>query len=79
MNTWHTWTGVGRSGQLCGGRLSSGWLCGGWQRGGWLSGGWRSGGCWFGPWIEQVTDEESCSGYPMILQHLYLCIKLYAE
>ena len=57
MSTWHTWTGVGRSsGQLCGG-----WLCGGRL----------SGGCWFGSWFVQLVDEASCTGYPMILQHLY--------
>ena len=72
MSTWHTWTGVGHSsGQLCGGRLCGGRLCGGWLCGGWLSGGRLSGGCWFGSWFVQLVDEASCTGYPMILQHLY--------
>ena len=72
MSTWHTWTGVGRSsGQLCGGRLCGGWLCGGWLSGGQLCGGRLCGGCWFGSWFVQLVGEASCTGYPMILQHLY--------
>ena len=68
MSTWHTRTGVGRSsGQLCGGRLCGGWLCGGWLSGGWLCGERLSGGFWF----VQLVGEASCTGYPMILQHLY--------
>ena len=58
-------------GWLCGGRLSSGQLCGGRLSGVLASAGWLSGWCWFGPWFVQLVDEASCTGYPMILQHLY--------
>ena len=55
-------------GWQCGGWQCDGWLCGGWLSGGWLCGGWLSGGSWF----VQLVGEASCTGYPMILQHLYI-------